>query len=123
MGRSGFSLAAAVATAGLLALHAPAARADKWTKTDTAVEAACAGLLIADWGQTLDRRYEESNPILGKRPTEAAVTGYFLGVITLHLAIARVLPRPWRTLFQGTTIGVEGHSIYANWRLGAHFSW
>jgi len=100
-----------------------AARADEWTRTDTAIEVGCGALLIADWRQTLDRRYEESNAILGRSPGAAAVTDYFLAVMALQFASARLLPHPWRTLFQGITLGTEGRSVYNNWQLGARLLW
>jgi len=109
----------------LLALLASVseARADDWTATDTIVESGCIALFLIDWGQTLDRRYEESNPILGNHPSHAAVDGYFVAVIGIQVAAARLLPAPWRSVFQGLTLGIEGRSVVNNWRLGAHLSW
>ncbi len=99
------------------------ARADEWTTTDTIVEAGCIALFVIDWGQSLDRRYQESNPILGSHPSHMAVDGYFLTVIGTQLFLARLLPSPWRSVFQGVVLGVEGRSVVNNWRLGARLSW
>jgi hypothetical protein len=107
----------------LLALAPADARADDWTTTDTIVESGCIALFLIDWGQTLDRRFQESNPILGSRPSHAAVDGYFLAVIGAQVVVARLLPSPWRSVFQGITLGIEGRSVVNNWRLGARLSW
>ncbi len=106
-----------------LALVPLQAHADTWTPTDTVVEAGCIALLLIDWGQTLDRRYHESNPILGSRPSHATVVAYFLGVISAQVVVARLLPSPWRSVFQGIMIGIEGRSVVNNWRIGAELRW
>jgi hypothetical protein len=106
-----------------LALASTQARADEWTTTDTLVESGCIALFLIDWGQTLDRRYQETNPLLGNHPSHAAVDGYFLAVMSVQVLVARLLPSPWRSVFQGATIGIEGRSVVNNWRLGAHVSW
>jgi hypothetical protein len=107
----------------LLALQPSGARADDWTTTDTTVEFGCIALFVIDWGQTLDRRYQETNPILGSRPSHAAVDGYFLGIIGAQVLVARLLPSPWRGVFQGIILGIEGRSVFNNWRMGARLSW
>jgi hypothetical protein len=111
------------ALSALLVLFAANARADDWTTTDTVVEAGCIALFLVDWRQSLDRRYVESNPILGSHPSHAAVDGYFLSVTTVQVLVAWLLPSPWRSVFQGVTIGIEGRSVINNWRLGAHLGW
>jgi hypothetical protein len=107
----------------LLALVPAEAHADTWTTADTAIESGCIALFLIDWAQTLDRRYQESNPILGNHPSTAAVHGYFLAVISAQVVVARLLPSPWRSVFQGITIGIEGRSVVNNWRLGAQLRW
>jgi hypothetical protein len=99
------------------------ARTDDWSRTDTVVEAGCLALLVADWRQTLDRRYTETNVVLGSHPDATKVTLYFVGVTFLQVLTARLLPRPWRTFFQGITIGAETRSVYNNWQLGAKLLW
>ena len=107
----------------LLALVPAEAQADPWTTTDTVVEAGCIALFLIDWKQTFDRRYQESNPLLSNHPSAAAVDGYFLAVISVQVVTARLLPSPWRSVFQGISIGIEGRSVVNNWRLGAHLRW
>jgi|WetSurMetagenome_2_1015567.scaffolds.fasta_scaffold715445_2 hypothetical protein len=112
-----------IALVALFVLLPAQARSDAWTTTDTVVEAGCIALLLIDWRQTLDRRYQESNPILGSHPSRAAVDGYFMGVIVAQLLVARLLPSRWRSVFQGVTIGIEGRSVVNNWLLGASLVW
>jgi hypothetical protein len=99
------------------------ARADEWTIKDTVIETACVTLFVVDWRQSLDRRYVESNAILGPRPSYAAVSSYFLGITLVHLLTARLLPHPWRNVFQGIAIGIEGRSVFNNWLVGARLGW
>jgi hypothetical protein len=112
-----------IALLAFLALASTEARADEWTTADTVVESGCIALFVIDWGQTLDRRYQESNLLLGNHPSHAAVDGYFLAVIGIQFLVARLLPSPWRSVFQGATLGIEGRSVVNNWRLGARLSW
>ena len=112
-----------IALLAFLVLFSTEAQADEWTTTDTVVESGCIALFWVDWRQTLDRRYQESNPILGSRPSRAAVDIYFLAVISTQVVAARLLPSPWRHVFQGITIGIEGRSVFNNWRLGVHLDW
>jgi hypothetical protein len=107
----------------VLALQPSSTRADDWTNTDTIVEFGCVALLLMDWGQTLDRRYQESNPILGSHPDSVAVDGYFVAAIGAQVLVARLLPSPWRSVFQGITLGIEGRSVFNNWRMGARLAW
>ena len=110
-----------------LLLAAPAASAlEPWTSYDTALEVAFAGALVADWLQTRQIArtadgpggLEESNPLLGRRPSGPHLGGYFAAAAVGHLAVAAVLPRPWRTVWQATWIGLEGLSIRKNASLG-----
>jgi hypothetical protein len=99
------------------------ALADEWTATDTMAEVGCVGLLVIDWSQSLDRRFRESNSLLPAEPNRTAVTTYFLVVISTQLLVARLLPNPWRRIFQVVVIGVEAHSVAHNWQMGAQLSW
>ncbi|GEJ56242.1 hypothetical protein [Anaeromyxobacter diazotrophicus] len=109
----------------LLVLVAAPARASTWTVKDTVIEAAGATLHLLDMSQTLrisaDPRYVENNPILGRRPAAATVTGYFVGTLLLHVTVARLLPQPYRTMWQLAWIGVEGGCVANNVRAGIQF--
>lgn len=109
----------------LVVLMAAPARASEWTAKDTVIEAAGATLHLLDLSQTLrisaDPRFVEHNPILGQRPAASAVTTYFVGTLLLHAAVARVLPQPYRTMWQLAWIGVEGGCVANNVRAGIQF--
>jgi hypothetical protein len=97
------------------------ALADKWTATDTVAEVGRVGLLMIDWSQSLDRRFRESNSLLPAEPNRGVVTTYFLAAISGQLLVARLLPHPWRRVFQVVVIGA--HSVAHNWQMGAQLSW
>ncbi len=103
-------------------LAAPAFASDnsKWTWGDTALEAAFAGITAMDWDQTraLANHYDpyvwETNPLLGHHPSVSRVNAYFPLYIVTHAAVAYVLPKPWRTIFQSIWIGYESDQVYNN---------
>jgi hypothetical protein len=100
----------ALLVVALLALAPGAARADEWTTTDTVLQVSVAALQVADWGQTswgLQRHYSETNPFLGAHPSPTRLSLMAVGAIVGHAAIARLLPHPYRTAWQGATIVVE----------------
>jgi hypothetical protein len=119
-------LGRALAAAVLLLAAAPALPAEPWTSTDLALEAAFGAALLADWLQTrqIPRTpdapggLEETNPILGRRPSAGRVNGYFAAAGAAHLAIAALLPRPWRSVWQTTTLGLECLTVRSNLALG-----
>lgn len=97
--------------------------ADPWTKTDTALEVTWQVLHAIDLGQTLtiaDRpdKYYELNPLLGKHPDRGKVYAYFLTGSVLHLGVTHVLPRKWRTPWQGVTLTVTGACVANNFNVG-----
>jgi len=113
----------------ILVAALPAQARDPWTAADSALEAAGATLQLLDWSQSLYLAHggpiahghegQESNPVLGSHPSYAEVNAYFAATLAGHLAIAYVLPRPWRTLWQVLLIGVEGDSVVHNMNIGA----
>lgn len=84
----------------------------RWTTLDYGLQGSFLALTFADWAVTStaaashSRPFEETNPILGKHPTQGRLAAYFLGVSAGHTAISMVLPRPWRTVWQGVWIGI-----------------
>lgn len=101
------------------------ARADSWTKADTALEGSFAALLIADYFQTRQITDDgmESNPIIGDDGRTCPPEIYFPAIALAHFAVARTLPGRWRTLFQGVTIGLEIDTIHTNLEAGYGFTW
>lgn len=91
-----------------------------WTTFDTVMQGAVVASLVADWNQTLRIGAEcrEINPILGQCPTHRSVNVYFASTIVVHTIAAVALPKPWRTVFQGATIGFEAATVRRNIRLG-----
>ena len=92
-----------------------------WTKTDTAFEATFLLTLALDYGQTRtwisNPNVHEVNPILGREPSAGKVRVYFLACAVGHVAVARLLPNPYRRIWQAVWIGVEGVTVYNNTRL------
>jgi hypothetical protein len=103
------------------------ARADEWTARDTALQATGIVLLLADVGQTrwaLDSgHFRETNPILGSHPSRLRLGATTAVELLAHYAIARALPRPYRTIFQCAVIGVEVNAVGRNFMtIGARWS-
>jgi hypothetical protein len=67
------------------------------------------------------RPREEGNPILGARPSTAKLLAYELTAMTAHVVIARLLPRPYRRLWQVVWIGVEVYTIGRNCQTSGGF--
>lgn len=115
----------------LFAVSLPSARADEWTKTDTVLELAVATSLGMDYIQTRNimRDGREANPLLDRcSNTPEMCQGwvspefYFFGLALAHLTITRLTPRPWRTLIQGVTLGIQAKTVMQNYRIGYGFA-
>ena len=96
---------------------------DKWSKTDTAMEAAFVGLTVMDWGQTRDtaknpNQYSEVNFILGRHPSLTYVDTYFPVAIVAHGLVSMALPPKYRRYWQVIFIGVEGAAVLNNYKVG-----
>ncbi len=110
------AIAALVAAGGA---PADARDARRWTAGDTALELTYLAVQTVDWMQTrhfLREGSTEANPILGERPTRGTLVAYNFAAMTLHAAVAYVLPRPWRTVWQCVWIGAEAWTIGGNVR-------
>ena len=124
----------------LLLLVAPTtASADEWTKTDTALQTTYAVVHLADWLQTISInkqdggsygkigeysiQYVETNPLLGKHPSNDRVNAYFATTLLLHTAISYVLPDPYRNIWQTVWIGVEAAQVVRNYNVGIRVAW
>ena len=103
--------------------------AQQWTAMDSAMEAVSVSTILFDGFQTHQLLFErpnnrdggyqfiETNPVLGRRPSRAKFWIYESSVVGLHIGVAAMLPKPWRTIFQSVTIGMQGVTIYYNWSL------
>ena len=79
-----------------------------------------------DWLQTRyianhPEVYYETNPVLGRRPTQEKVDVYFLSTALLHTWIADKLPQRYRKWFQYSTLAVEAGYVGHNLNLGIGF--
>ena len=99
--------------------------ADPWTWRDTALEAALGALFVIDSGQTnyntrIPGGYETDIVLFGSRhPSKLRVDLTFAGQAVLHAAIAPLLDRPWREIWQSLFIGMELQSVAANAAIAA----
>lgn len=98
-----------------------------WSKTDTALELAVVGVTVLDMLQTSwirahpERRIYEMNPLMGPAPSQRTVTLYMTGAILGHVVVARLLPKPLRSLWQGGVMGMEIYSVMSNHNIGIGF--
>jgi len=101
---------------------------EEWRTEDTVRQAVISTLLVADWAQTRDIAakcdeglYYETNPFLGKCPSDAEVSRYMLTHLVTNYLVARVLPQKYRSAFQYVYIGYEGEAVYHNKVIGLKF--
>lgn len=107
----------------LLLSFTPAQAFDQWTKTDTTFQIAYTTLHVMDWGQTLDiskntEKWHETNPILGRHPSCEKVNYYFATTLIGHTAIAYILPKDYRRIWQMVWIGIEAGYVIHNASIG-----
>jgi hypothetical protein len=98
----------------------PAQALDKWTATDTLLQATFIGTLVLDRNQTrrIALRNDEVNPILGPSPSFKSIDAYFIGYAIAHTAVMVILPDPYRNTIQGFSIGYELSVVQHNLILG-----
>ena len=103
--------------------HDPSA----WTWGDTVLQTIYTTFHVMDWSQTLHiarnpQKFTEANPILGKHPSEGRVNSYFALTLLGHTGISYLLPKPYRTIWQGTWIYVEYDVVQQNREAGIGIS-
>lgn len=100
---------------------------DMWTKKDTTYQAVCLTLKAVDWLQTKEiarnPNYYETNPVLGKYPSQNEVDIYFLSTAIIHTGIAYYLPKEYRRIWQCIFIGIQAGHVSHNINTGVkiHF--
>jgi hypothetical protein len=108
-----------------LLLCAGLAQAGDWTDKDTAVQAVVLSTFAVDYMQTKDIKNHkwayETNPIMGKHPSDVRIRNYFISAAVIHTAIAYKLPPEWRKPFQYATIAVQVVTIIKNKRMGLNY--
>jgi len=109
----------------VLATLTGTAKADEWSKLDITLETTFTTLIIVDYMQTvqiilapIDPNRLESNPIMGRHGERVPPEAYFPVMLLGHMAIAHILPSPYRKLWQGVGIAVQVDAISANWQAG-----
>ena len=85
---------------------------------------------IIDLGQTsyiagnLDR-FEELNPIIGRKPSQAAVNFYFATLIATDIVMYELLPKKWAETYTYVRIGFQlaciGNNVYHGIKLTYRF--
>ena len=100
----------------------------RWNAVDYGLQGGFLALTLADWATThraINQNrpgWNEANPILGRYPSTGKLAAYNLGVMAGHTAISMILPKPWRTLWQGVWIGV-GIDTMVIWGGSVYFPW
>lgn len=105
------------------------AQADDWTATNTALELGFAGLVVADYFQTVDIKnhddIHEANPVarvlIGENPEPLQTAGYMAASVGIHWAISRALPKGWREAWQTGTVIVQAGVVGSNYHMGLGF--
>ena len=90
---------------------------DSWTPTQIVLESTYQVALLADWRQSSDfhrTKIYETNPMLGKYPTQASLNQYFLISSVNHLLISSFLSTEYRPYFQGISIIFQGCFVAHN---------
>lgn len=87
-----------------------------WRPQDTVLETAFIASIAVDWHQTMTITGDcsEANPVIGPCGHSVPPEIYFPITVLVHAVVARVLPPPWRELFQAFTIGLEVSTIWGN---------
>ncbi len=82
-------------------------------------------LILADWGQTRhiaangeEDGYEETNPILGPRPSTSEVNLYFASALVLTNGVGWLLPEPWERRWFIAVTAVQGAVVAHNHSIG-----
>ena len=101
----------------LLLLLGRASALEPWTWGDTAGEGALGALFLVDWGQTNSAMRAggmETNSLLPSHPSEERLAVHFGAFLVAHATIARLLPSPFRRIWQVLYMGIEIQAIHHN---------
>ena len=98
---------------------------ERWTSGDTALQAVFGLALLGDYLQTrkIVRDADEMNPIIGLTGQRVPPAVYFPAVMALHTAAMYALPKRYRTIAQGLSIGAQAGVVGRNLVLGYGFKW
>ena len=88
-----------------------------WTALDWTLQGVGSALIIIDTCQTVEfssRGIRETNPLIGPHPSRSTVLTTGAIGLGLFWGTAYFLPKPWRTLFQSSVVGIESYTTYWN---------
>lgn len=67
-----------------------------------------------EWPDFIGHRHEETNPLMGKRPTPGIVASYFLTATVLNWAAWVVTPERYRAILPSALTATEAYQIFTN---------
>ena len=95
---------------------------DKWTKEDKILQGTQLFVQGIDWLQTRevadDPEHYESNPNIGKYPTEWEVDRYFIMSAGLGMLVTHILPQEHRKYWLSFRIGTSSSLVMHNYNIG-----
>jgi hypothetical protein len=81
--------------------------------------------LIADYAQTRDIKnhqgFYETNPLLGRNPSDSRIRNYFISSALIHTGIAYNMKPAMRKDFQYATIALQVAVILHNKKIGLRY--
>jgi hypothetical protein len=94
-----------------------AKKSNEWTTLDWTLQGVGSALIVIDMCQTVEftsRGVRETNPLIGPHPSHRTVL--IAGAVGMGLfwGTAYLLPKPWRTMFQSSVVGIESYTTYWN---------
>ena len=97
--------------------------ADEWTTKDTVLESVYMVLHVVDWAQTRHIAdnpdlFYENNPLIGRNPSRRRVDMIFLVGAILHPIVSYNMPKGWRDVWFGVSIGLELACVSNNFKIG-----
>lgn len=106
----------------LAVLCSPCQAADKLSESDLVSFGAIGAAYVVDYRQTLDIKNHpgmyETNPILGKHPSDVKIKNYFIASSVVTLGAVYLLPKHYRPYLIGGVLAVEVVVIGNNKRIG-----
>jgi hypothetical protein len=99
---------------------------DPWTTQDTILQLSFTTVATIDWLQTKSftrEGAEETNPILGRYPSQHRINILTGAGILIHAGVSYVLPIKYRTIWQSFFLGVECMAISHNYLVGVRINY
>ncbi len=95
---------------------------DKWTRGDKILQGMQLGVQGVDWLQTREIArnddFYETNPRIGKYPTEWEVDRYFIMSAGFGMLVTHILPQEGRKYWLSFRIGVFSQAAIHNYNIG-----